>query len=378
MLYDLAVIGCGGMGSSVLYHAAAQGANVLGIEQFSLVHDRGSSHGHTRIIRQAYFEHPDYVPLLLEAYRLWSEIEQVSQRRLYHEIGLLQVGPSDGVVVPGVLRSAAQHGLTVDSLDTRQAATRFPMFRLPDHHVAAFEKRAGYLLVEACVETYLKAARTHRAQLLDQTRLVDFEFRDDCIVLQTSRGVHRTKRVVFTVGAWISNWLKDAKINFQVLRKHLHWYHSPDTRTARDNGCPLFFFEDDHHGYYYGFPAIDERGVKVAEHSGGEVLAGPDDYDRGVDSDDRLRIEDFLRRYFHGQLEARDHATCMYTMTPDQDFVIDAHPVNDRIWIAAGFSGHGFKFASVVGKLVADASLANCNSFNCDPRLKFLSARRFV
>ncbi|MCC6508087.1 MAG: N-methyl-L-tryptophan oxidase [Pirellulaceae bacterium] len=370
MAFDLAVIGCGGIGSAVLYHAAKTGAKAIGIEQFQPVHDRGSSHGHTRIIRQAYFEHPDYVPLLLEAYQLWSELEQSAGQQLYVQTGLLQAGPVDGEIVPGVLRSAALHDLAVDQLTAQQAMERYPMFRLPADHIAAFEQRAGYLFVEQCVGAHLRLAVEANAQLFSDTRLIDFDASGELIRLNTDRGIIEARRMVMTVGAWLPRWMSAVNMPLTVLRKHLHWYQSNDQRTQRSQGCPLFFFENEI-GSFYGFPAIDAQwGLKVAEHSGGESISDPATLDRTLESNDLARIEQFLGEYFHGELIHQQHAVCMYTMTKDQHFLIDVHPHDDRIWLAGGFSGHGFKFASVLGKLVSQAALGN----GWDERLKFLRA----
>ncbi len=371
MIYDIAVLGCGGIGSAALYYAAASGASVVGIEQFSPAHDRGSSHGHTRIIRQAYFEHPNYVPLLREAYDLWADIEQRSGNSLYVETGLIQSGPPDGTIVPGVLRSASLHNLPIEHLSASEAQQRFPMFRIPSEHVVAFEHRAGYLLVERCVETYLKLAQQNGASLLTDSRVVHWEPLSDSLVLTTTKGKVQARQILLCAGAWMPNWLSHDYAELRVLRKHLHWFRSSDSRTSREAGCPLFFFEDKA-GYFYGFPAIDPRGIKVAEHSGGELIDQPESLDRSLDTLDLERIQAFLAQTFHGPLEHSDHTTCMYTMTADHHFIIDRHPDDERIWIAGGFSGHGFKFASVIGRLLFQSSQRG----ELDPRLDFLTLDR--
>ncbi len=357
MIYDLAVIGCGGIGSAVLYHAARQGARVIGLEQFAAAHDRGSSHGHTRIIRQAYFEHPNYVPLLREAYELWAELERLAGEQLYVETGLLQAGPIDGVVVPGVLRSATEHSLPIDRLTAGEAMQRFPMFRIPETHIAAFEYRAGYLLVEKCVAAHLRQATQSGATLRCDCGVTGYRADGSGYCISTHQGDIRAERIVITVGAWLPGWLSAQLLPLRVLRKHLHWYASSDQRVEQARGCPLFFFENDV-GCFYGFPAIDEQwGLKVAEHSGGEEITDPAQLDPAIDVRDRGRIEHFLGDYFHGTHRSQRHAVCMYTMTEDQHFAIDRHPEYPGVWIAGGFSGHGFKFASVLGREVACAAI---------------------
>lgn len=372
MTYDLAVIGCGGIGSAVLFHAAAQGVKAIGIEQFEPVHNRGSSHGHTRIIRQAYFEHPNYVPLLLDAYQLWAELEEIAGEQLYVETGLLQAGPEKGLIVPGVLRSAAEHNLPIDRMTAREAMQRFPMFRIPADHVAAFEHRAGYLFVERCVAAHLNAARQRGAELWHSCAVTGFRSEGSGYRIATQRGDVLAQHVVFTVGAWLPGWLSSTLMPLRVLRKHLHWYNSSDHRVLQSLGCPLFFFENEI-GCFYGFPAIDSQwGLKVAEHSGGEEIADPALLDRHADMLDQARINAFVQTYFYGSRLPTKHDVCMYTVTPDHHFLIDQHPDHPGVTIAGGFSGHGFKFASVLGKKIAHGSMTG----GLDGCLKFLNLSR--
>lgn len=371
MIYDLAVIGCGGIGSAVLFHAADQGAKVIGIEQFEPVHNRGSSHGHTRIIRQAYFEHPNYVPLLIEAYQLWEELEHIAGEQLYVETGLLQAGPADGMVVPGVLRSAAEYNLPIDRLTAGEAMQRFPMFRIPEDHVAAFEHRAGYLFVEKCVAAHLNAAQARGARFMHNCAVTGYRPEGSGYRIATQQGDVLARRLVITVGAWLPGWLSEAIMPLRVLRKHLHWYRSSDHRVLQSLGCPLFFFENSV-GCFYGFPAIDDQwGLKVAEHSGGEEVAEPSALIRHVDMLDQARINAFVQAYFHGSKLPQRHDVCMYTMTPDHHFLIDYHPSHHDVLIAGGFSGHGFKFASVLGKKIARAA----STGGLEEQLNFLGLR---
>ncbi len=369
--FDTVVVGCGGIGSAVLYHIAKRQSSVLGLEQFGWVHDRGSSHGQTRIIRQAYFEHADYVPLLIEAYDEWYRLERDRQRKLLYEIGLLQVGPEDGQVVPGVLKSASTHGLAIEALDQGSLEKRFPLFRAPEGHVGAFESKAGYLLVEECVRSHLDGARQAGAQALDHCRLTGVSTTDQGIELTTTRGVFLAQQVVLTVGAWLKDWLQLSHQPLKVLKKHLHWF-DPDRKEYFDTReCPLFLFEVAE-GCFYGFPAIDGRGMKVAEHSGGECLEELDSIERGLDRDDLARVTQFMGRAMRGTFRHREHQTCMYTMTKDSHFLIDHHPMDQRILLAGGFSGHGFKFASILGKLISDWIVDR----RWDSRLRFLGLNR--
>lgn len=390
MIYDAIVLGTGGVGSAALYHLAKRGARVLGLDRFPGGHDRGSSHGDTRIIRLAYYEHPDYVPLLRRAYELWAELERTVDERLYHQVGLLEAGPLDGELVPGVLRCAREHRLDLESLDAAELTRRFPGFRLPEGCQAVFERQAGFLRVERCVLAHLRAAQAHGAEHrtgvdvsgwryaapptgssavaapggfaanADAGIMAEASTDSGVITVQTSLGAIATRRLVITPGAWAPQLLAGPSgrwpFAFRVLRKHLHWFHPKTPDYAAPKGC-AFFFELPW-GMFYGFPQIDDFGVKVANHAGGESVANPLAYDRSPDPEDLRLVETFVGAYMPGLSRShRRHATCLYTMTPDGHFMVDRHPECDRVVLAAGLSGHGFKFASVLGELLASWTL---------------------
>jgi monomeric sarcosine oxidase len=340
-----------------MYHAARRGVRVLGIDRFPAGHDRGSSHGGTRIIRQAYFEHPDYVPLLLRAYELWRELESQAGRQLYFEVGLLQVGPPNGFVVPGVLRSAHDHRLDVEPLTAQETLRRFPMFQVPAAHTAVFERRAGYLLVEECVQCHLAAARRFGAEEIFDATIQGWEPQGSEFVVQTSRGSFQARHLIITAGPWAGTLLRSLADQLLVLRKQLHWFEPADRRYRWENGCPTFLFESDR-GVFYGFPQIDAAGVKVAEHSGGVGTLDPLNDSRQLDPLDRQRVLEFLAESLPGvTTRAVRHAVCFYTMSPDAHFIVDRDAEHPRVVYAAGLSGHGFKFTTVLGQALTEMTL---------------------
>ena len=347
--YDAIVIGLGGVGSSALYHLARRGQRVLGVEQFDLVHDRGSSHGQTRIIRQAYFEHSDYVPLLLRTYELWRELELTTGADLYHETGLVEVGPADGVVVPGVKAAASRFRLPVEDVDRDDFRDRFPAFRLPENNIAVFEQRAGYLRVEECVRAHIDAAIFSGAHVKSATPVRSIEVQSDQTVRVTGSAERwEAERLVMTAGAWTSPLLTDVRVPIRVVRKHQHWFPLSDVSSI----LPTFFYELPE-GYYYGIPAGGES--KVAEHSGGEPVDNPTHVSREVDIEERQRVLNVTDRWFPGlQRPSVRHAICLYSLTPDGHFIVDRHPRHPQIAIVAGLSGHGFKFTAVLGEVLAD------------------------
>lgn len=368
-VYDVIVVGCGGMGSGVLAHLAQRGARVLGVDRFHPPHDMGSSHGKTRIIRQAYFEHPDYVPLLMEAYALWSELEREVGRELFRQVGLLQIGPRDGVVVPGVLRSAKEHRLPVEHLGREELTRRFPMFGVEEGEEGVWEPRAGVLWVEECVRAHLEKALRNGAEIWTGTEVDGVKHEDGGVRIRTGRGEVVGRQVLFACGAWASTWMSGVAL--KVLRKQVHWYDMGSERYRAERGCPMFLVETGE-DCYYGFPDLEGQGLKVGSHWGGQVVGDPGAVMRGVDDEDARGIEGFLERRMEGGWTLRETSVCMYTMTRDEHFVLDQAPEDPRCWWMGGFSGHGFKFASVLGKLMSDVMLDGVR----DQRLDFLSLAR--
>ncbi len=372
--YDAIVLGLGGVGSAALFHLVRRGYRVLGLDRFPAGHDRGSSHGETRVIRQAYFEHPDYVPLLRRSYELWHELEAVSGEPLIHQVGLLQVGPADGMVVNGVLRAAALHDLPIETLSAAQTQRRFPGVSVPAGSIGVFERNAGYLLVERCVLAHLAAAQGAGAQARHDCDVQGWDASDSGIVVNTVAERFTADRLVIAAGSWSSDLLTGLAIPLRVLRKHLHWFAGAPTEYRQSAGFPTFLFELPQ-GIFYGFPRINAAGLKVAEHSGGTVITDPLTDPRQPDPADDARVRQFLRTCLPGVGPDRTrHCVCFYTVSPDEHFLIDRHPASDRVVFAAGLSGHGFKFASVLGEVLADLALSGGSPLPVD----FLSLRRFA
>lgn len=363
MAHEVLVIGCGGVGSAALYHLARRGVLVLGLEQHTIGHALGSSHGRTRIIRLAYFEHPDYVPLLRRAYDLWDSLAQEAGETLLTRTGLLEVGPPDGQVVPGVLRSAAEHTLAVDRFDVDEARAAFPAFRFEDGETAVFEHDAGHLRVEACVAAHVRLAEQHGAEVRTGVRVRGIGATPDGgVAVTTDQGAFTADRAIVTAGAWAGRLLGDIGVPLEVRRKHVYWFDGPEPVDAT---MPAFLFERPA-GVFYGIPAVDDLGVKVAEHTGGAVV-DPDRVDRSDDPVARERVAAFVRGRLPGVGPAiNQHEVCLYTMTPDGHFVVDRHPTVDAVALAAGLSGHGFKFTAVLGEVLADLVTDRGSDLNCD------------
>ena len=370
--YDVIVFGAGGVGSAAMFHLARRGAKVLGLDRFEPPHNHGSSHGRTRVIRQAYFEHADYVPLLKRAYELWAELSQLCGQKLYHETGVLVIGPRDGHVVPGVLHAAKTHGLEVDHLSAEKCRRCFPMFQLPGEWDAAFEPRAGYLDVEDCLEAHLAEAQNLGAELRTGVTVNRWRSSGNTVTVETDAGAFKAAKLVIAAGSWSGTLLADLGIRLEVRRKSMFWYPIGDDSLRADRGCPVYLFETPA-GVFYGVPQVDERGFKVAEHSGGQPIDDPLAVNRDLDAVDQEHIESFLSKHIPkvGRPFLK-HCVCLYTMSPDENFIVDVHPNYENVAFAAGLSGHGFKFTSVLGEALADLALNRTT----DLPIGFLSCQR--
>lgn len=352
--YDVIVLGLGGMGSSAAFELARRGRRVLGLEQYTLGHDRGSSHGQTRIIRKAYFEHPSYVPLVRRAYERWYDLEQLQGKRLFTECGCLSIGTPDSALVAGVRRAAAEHNLPIDTLSATELRRRFPAFNYDDNHIGVLERDAGFLNVEDCVTCYATEARTLGAHLRTGTPVLSWQATANGVIVRTDGQEFAADRLVITAGAWAGRVLADLGLPLTVRRKVLLWYGTSDPSLYRRDVFPVYM-TDLPEGFYYGFPVLDGNGHKVARHDGGHIVSDPATVERTVTTDDEADSRAFLRNHLPGvNGPLRNSKVCLYTLTPDEHFVIGVHPEHSQVSIAAGFSGHGFKFASVVGEILAD------------------------
>jgi sarcosine oxidase len=369
--FDSIVIGLGAMGSAAAYHLAKRGQKVLGLEQFSLAHDRGSSHGETRLIRQAYFENADYVPLLLRAYELWDALAEEVGEEIFTRNGLVIYGrPGKSLVYDGALRSGKLYSIPMEELDREASLKHWPCYRAPEGFSAAYEPGAGFLRAEACVLAHARIARERGAELHENEAVQSYSAKNGRVSVKTNKGEYEAARLVIAGGGWSSRLLQELGLPLELRRMLLGWFPS----SLAHGGAPGFIFdlEDD---FYYGFPSIDGRTVKMAGHHGFEKMLAPEEKDAVQPTPARIaRLENFIRRCLPEVQPALVRAAhCIYTMTPDEDFVIDWHPEHPEISYAAGFSGHGFKFASVVGEILAELSLEGRTRHPAS----FLASKRF-
>jgi sarcosine oxidase len=366
-VYDVIILGLGAMGSAAAHHLARRGLRVLGLEQFTPAHDRGASHGRSRIIREAYFEDPAYVPLIQRAYALWGDLQAQTGTPLLVTTGGLMIGPRKGALVSGALTSAARHGLVYELLGPDDLRHRYPLFRPPEDAVAVWEPRAGILFPEACVRAHLGAAARHGADLHFEERVGRWDTFGRGVTIRTNRGRYEAPRLVVTAGPWAGQILADLGLPLEVERNVMYWFHP--LRNADAFGperFPIYILEYTPGAFVYGFPALGDEGIKIAHHHSGERCT-PASIRREVSAEEIARMRGLLSRYLpDGDGVLRQAVTCMYTNTPDGHFIIGRHPKLPAVTLACGFSGHGFKFAPVVGEILADLATEGGTRHNID------------
>jgi sarcosine oxidase len=358
MIYDVIVLGVGGMGSAAAATLARRGRRVLGLEQFTPAHDQGSSHGHTRVIRTAYYEHPAYVPLARRSFQLWYELEQRTGMHLLTPCRCLSIGRPGGELVEGVRRAAEEHKLIVEELSAAALRRAFPVFHFDDSYVGLLEQEAGFLYVEECVRAHAADAEAHGATLRWGEAVRSWEAKAGGVSVTTDQGTYHAERLVLTAGAWATRLLGAWGAKLAVMRQVPIWFAPADPRPFARDRFPIYL-ADTPEGCFYGLPVIDPRGHKLARHYGAPELPGPEGVTRTVTDADEQPVRAFVRNYLPAADGPRRHASvCLYTLSPDRHFVIDRHPEHANVVVATGFSGHGFKFASVVGEILADLAEA--------------------
>ncbi|MBA2316785.1 MAG: N-methyl-L-tryptophan oxidase [Euzebyales bacterium] len=358
------VVGLGGMGSAVAAHLATRGRRVLGLDRFTPPHDRGSSHGRSRIIRQLYFEGAGYVPLVQRAYELWEILQRDTRRDLLTVTGGLVIGPPDGEVVVGALASARQHGLAHQVLDSEDVASRFAALRVQAGHLAVYEEAAGILVPEACVAGHLEMAARRGAELRTGEKVNDWRVaRGGGVVVSTTSGVEAAEQLVVAAGAWSGDVIA-SPVPLQVERQFVGWLR-PTARPElfRPDRLPWFYADRGEDPPLYGIPDLAGDGVKVAfDHAG--VTVSPDDVP-AVRSDEMDELVAASTAYLPRLNGASGVATtCLYTNTPDGHFVVGRPPESPEVMLVTGFSGHGFKFCPVIGEVVTDLVVEGGTAFD--------------
>ena len=352
--YDAIVIGVGGMGSAAVYHLARRGLKVLGLEKHAIPHEMGSSHGYSRMIRYTLQEHPSYVPLVRRSYELWHEMEETAGEELMVTTGSIRAGAPDSPFFLNAKEACDLHSIPYEILTASEVNKRFPGYRFPEEISSVYQADGGFLLPERCIVTHVQAAERAGADVHSQETVLDWEVRGDGVQVRTDRDTYAAGRLVVTAGPWAANLVPELAAYAVPERQVMGWFQPKRPELYAAEAFPVFgvFTEE---GRYYGFPSHAVPGFKIGRAHHLLQKVDPDAIDREVHPEDEDILRQAVNRYFPlaaGKL--LDRKTCMYTNTPDGHFMIGTLDGQPQVSVAAGFSGHGFKFASVIGEIMAD------------------------
>jgi sarcosine oxidase len=356
MAYDVIVVGIGGMGSAAAWHLARRGVKVLGLERFDIPHNMGSSHGISRIIRMPYYEDPAYVPLLRRAYELWEEIEPATGEQLLVITGSIDASPEDDALFQGALNSARLHDLPHEVLTGGEVNARWPGYRLPSSHRAVFQERGGLIASERAIVAHVRAAQEHGAQIHAREAVLGWEARPngEGVVVTTDRGRYEAARLVLAAGAWIGDLEPSLRPVAVPERQVLAWLQPQRPELFALDRFPVFNLQVEE-GRYYGFPIYEVPGFKFGRYHHRGETSRADDVRREPDAQDERLLRAFSQRYFpDGSGATMALRSCMFTNTPDEHFILDRHPAHEQVVLVSPCSGHGYKFCSVIGEIIAD------------------------
>jgi len=364
--FDAIVAGMGGMGSATAYQLARRGLKVLGLEKHNLLHDMGSSHGLTRIIRLPYYEHPAYVPLLFRAYELWRQLENLTGERILFVTGGIDAGPENGRIVQGSLAACKEHSLRHQVLDAADLHERFPGVCLSQDMVSVYSPDSGFVLSERAIALYTRLALEHGVEVHAREPVVGWEVCPDSIIVRTEVSTYSASRLIVSAGAWTSKLMPSLSKVLRPERQVLIWTRPLRPDIFQLGAFPIFNLQSPE-GHFYGFPVYDFPGFKIGRYHHRNEKVDPDAMDRECHPEDEAVLREGITRYFpeaNGPTLALK--VCLFTNTPDEHFILDAHPESERVFIAAGFSGHGFKFCSVVGEIMAELASSGATRHNLD------------
>ncbi|MBC7473105.1 MAG: N-methyl-L-tryptophan oxidase [Candidatus Sericytochromatia bacterium] len=378
--FDVIVVGLGAMGSSACYYLSQNNINVLGLDQFNPPHNFGSSHGETRIIREAYFEHPLYVPLVQRAYDLWEDLQQKTTNiksdklennesallsdRLFLKTSGLMLGKKDSGVVSGAKKSAETHNLNYKLFNSDQIKKNYPAFNIPADNIGILENRAGILFPEKCIKKYLEYAKNKGVKINYNEKMISWKSNNSNITVTTDKNVYYTDKLILSTGAWIKEIIPNLKL--KITRQVLFWLDTKGNDEFKSEKFPIYICEKNPEKIFYGFPDLG-TGMKIAFHNHGQEIK-PDNLDKNIYSDEIKEISDIVGKYFPKlKTNIIKSEVCMYTNTEDENFIIDYYPSNNNVIVASPCSGHGFKFSSAIGEILSQMANNTSLKFDLDP-----------
>ncbi|RKU36102.1 N-methyl-L-tryptophan oxidase [Candidatus Poribacteria bacterium] len=368
-VYDAIVIGAGGMGSATAYHLAKSGADVLVLEQFQRGHKFGSSHGETRIIR-FFYDKPFYTELMKTAYSEWRDLESVSGKPLLFITGSVGMGAKGNPYGRATKQSLDAAGVESELWNGTQLADRFPQFQGVKDMDVLWQKDTGFLRAAACTETHLQLAEKHGATVQEETPVIKVDWQTGVPTVQTQNDQFQGKKIVVTAGAWTGTLLAELNLPLTVTRQQVCYYQPTNIDRFQPDRFPVFVESTVDGEFIYGIPAFGSfdtgGGLKIARHGRGEIIS-PDTRDRTPDAGYIAHIDAYVQERIPELGKATHAEVCLYTETPDEDFIIDTHPDCPDVLIGAGFSGHGFKFCALVGRIMSELVLNSETDFDIHP-----------
>ena len=365
MHYDLIIVGSGSVGAAAGCYATHSGLNVLMIDSNHPPHQQGSHHGDTRLMRHAYGEGEKYVPLVLRAQTLWDALQEISGEKVFHRTGVINLGPEDSAFISTVQSSAQTWSLPLETLTAEQVMTRWPQITVPENYLGLFEPDSGVLRSELAVETYIRLANQGGCAQLFNCPVTDIRHTADGVVVDTPEGEFTADKLLVSAGTWVTKLLPELPVT--PVRKIFSW-HQADGRYSEKNNFPAFTAQLPDGSQYYGFPAGEDNELKLGKHDGGQMISEPQQRKPfGAIATDGSEVFSFLRQIMPGVGVCMHGAACTYDMSPDEDFIIDTLPGHDNTMVITGLSGHGFKFASVLGEIACQFALGKESSFDLTP-----------
>ena len=378
--YDVIVIGVGSMGAAACWYLAKRDYKVLGLEQFDIPHEQGAHAGQSRIIRKAYFEHSNYVPLLERAYHNWKELETITSSQVYYKTGLIYFGSPDSRLIKGTREAAHQYNIPLDILTHEAANIRYPMIHCPHHFQILFEPDAGFVTPEKAIALYASDAIQRNADIRGREKVLEWKKENSAITVITNRNTYRADRLIICAGAWSGKVIPSLPAKLKVTKQIVGWMKPKKWNDFSLGNFPCWFLGDDDGNMFYGFPILPAKdfggpvGLKLALHKHGAEV-DPDHVDRNIQQEDEEILRNILKKYMPDAAgNTLTLKSCLYTNSEDENFIIDHLPGYDgKVTIASGFSGHGFKFASVIGEILADLAVKG----KTDLPIEFLRLSRF-
>jgi sarcosine oxidase len=378
--YDVIVLGVGSMGSAACYQLAKRGFRVLGLEQFDIPHELGSHAGQSRIIRKAYGEGSDYVPLLERAYQNWKTLESETGSQVYYKTGLIYFGAQDDPFLKTVKSSSVKYKIPVNNLTAAECDRKYPQFKLPQNFQRLEEPDAGFITPERSILLFVEQAIKNGAVIRTKEKVIEWKRENGSVTVVTNQGTYTANKLVITAGPWTGKMMPALASKLTITRQAVAWVKPKKWDNFTLGKFPCWILENKDHDFY-GFPILPvgtfggPLGLKLALHYPGAETTDPDAVNRNTKASDEKILIEFLNEFIpEGYENTLVMKTCLYTNSPDNDFIIDYLAGFDKdVVFATGFSGHGFKFVSVVGEVLADLALNGSTSLP----IGFLKAKRF-